>query len=85
MEGAIANFRGGRHTKHNSQLIVHVKGVEKRDKAAALIGKIVTWASPANTQIKGKITGAHGNNGAVMVKFEKGMPGQAMSQKVKIE
>ena len=27
----------------------------------------------------------HGNKGAVRVKFEKGLPGQAISTKVKIE
>ncbi|MBS3132914.1 50S ribosomal protein L35ae [Candidatus Woesearchaeota archaeon] len=84
MEGTIANFRGGRHTKHNSQMIVVVKGVDKKEKAAELIGKQVLWASPAKKEIKGKITAVHGNNGAVRVKFDTGMPGQAISQKVKI-
>lgn len=85
MEGTVANFRGGRHTKHNSQMIIHVKGVEDREKAAGIIGKSAVWSSPAKKGIKGKITAAHGNSGAVRVKFETGMPGQAIGQKVKIE
>lgn len=85
MEGTIANFRGGRHTKHNSQMIVVVKGVDKKDKASDLIGKTAVWTSPAKKEIKGKITAAHGNSGAVRVKFETGMPGQAIGQKIRIE
>ncbi len=85
MEGTIANFRGGRHTKHNSQMIVVVKGVDKKEKTADLIGKTVIWASPAKKEIKGRVSSAHGNSGAVKVKFETGMPGQAIGQKVRIE
>jgi len=85
MEGVIANFRGGKHTKHNSQMIVHVKGIDKKEKAAKLMGKAVVWSSPAKKELKGLITATHGNSGAVRVKFESGMPGQAISQKVKIE
>lgn len=85
MEGTIANFRGGRHTKHNSQMIVVLKGVDKKDKTPELIGKTAVWTSPAKKEIKGKITAAHGNSGAVRVKFETGMPGQAIGQKIRIE
>ncbi|MAG16187.1 50S ribosomal protein L35ae [Candidatus Woesearchaeota archaeon] len=85
MEGAISSFRRGRHTVHTSQMIVHVKGIDKKEKAAELVGKTVVWASPAKKEIKGKITSAHGNSGALRVKFETGMPGQSLSQKVKIE
>ena len=85
MEGTIASFRRGRHTIHTSQMIVHAKGVDKKERAVELVGKTVVWASPAKKEIKGKITATHGNNGAVRVKFETGMPGQAISQKVRIE
>ncbi len=85
MEGTIANFRGGRHTKHNSQMILVVKDIDKKDKASAIIGRTVVWTSPAKKEIKGKITSAHGNSGAVKVKFETGMPGQALGQKVRID
>ena len=85
MEGSISSFRRGRHTVHTTQMIVHVKGVDKKEKATELVGKVVVWTSPAKKEIKGKVTATHGNSGAVRVKFETGMPGQAISQKVKIE
>ncbi len=84
MQGTIANFRTGRHTKHNSQMIIVVEGVDSKEKTQALIGKEVVWKSPAKKEIKGKITAAHGSKGAVRAKFATDMPGQAISQKVEI-
>ena len=55
--------------------------VKKADK---LIGKGVLYKTEALREIKGKITGAHGNKGAVKVLFEKGMPGQSLTKQVEI-
>ncbi|MCP3683691.1 MAG: 50S ribosomal protein L35ae [bacterium] len=87
MEGVIVNFRGGRHTQRNNQMIVQVAGVENKKKATALLGKTVSWTSPGKNkvEIKGKIEKEHGNSGALKVVFEKGMPGQSLGQKVKIQ
>jgi len=84
MEGVIVNFCGGRHTQVGNQMVVLVSGIDSKDKAAAVVGKTVTWKSPATKEIKGKITKEHGNNGAVKVLFERGMPGQSVGQKVAI-
>ena len=64
-----------------------VPGVDKKDKAAPLLGKSATWIAPGKqkTQIKGKISATHGNKGALRVIFEKGLPGQSLGQEVKIE
>jgi large subunit ribosomal protein L35Ae len=85
MEATIVNFRQGRHHVTPNQMILTVSGVENKEAAEKLVGKTVTWESPAKKQIKGKITAAHGNKGAVRVLFEKGMPGQSFGNKVKIE
>ncbi len=85
MEGTIANFRRGRHLQTPNQMIVLVQGLDKREKAASLVGKSVSWKSPAGKEIKGKITFKHGNGGAVRALFEKGLPGQAIGTKVHIE
>ena len=79
------NFRGGRHTQYDNQMIMLVDEIDSKEKASALIGKKVTWSSPAKKEIKGIVKAAHGCKGAVRVLFEKGMPGQSISQKVKIE
>jgi len=85
MEGLIANFRGGRHTKYNNQMIIHIKDVDDKEKASKFVGKKVVWESPAGKKISGKISNIHGNSGYVRAIFEKGMPGQAITQKVKVE
>lgn len=84
MEGILANFRGGRHTQNNYEMVLIVSGVDTKKKAEKLLNQEVTWTSPSGKQIKGKITRLHGNKGAVSAKFEKGMPGQSISTKVKV-
>lgn len=84
MEGVIASFRRGKRTQKMNQMIVVVKGYEKRDKAKELVNKTVIWKSPAGKEIKGKIAAVHGNNGRIRVIFEKGMPGQSLGTKVVI-
>jgi len=85
MNGVVANFRGSRRTQTGNQMIILPEGCDSKAKAEKLIGKSVVWESPAKKAIKGKITNVHGSKGAVRVLFEKGMPGQAIASKVKIE
>ena len=84
MEGVIVNFRQGKHTQKDNQMVITVSGYDK-EKAKALVGKKVVWKSPAGKELKGKISAVHGNKGAVRAIFETGMPGQAIRSKVKIE
>ena len=85
MEGIIANYRRGVRTMHESQMIVEVKGTDSKQKASALAGKTVTWATPSGRKIKGKVLAAHGGKGAVRVKFEQGLPGAAVGTKVLVQ
>ncbi|MBS3109167.1 50S ribosomal protein L35ae [Candidatus Woesearchaeota archaeon] len=87
MKGVIVNFRGGKHTQTNNQMVVLPEGVTSKDKAVSLIGKSAVWTSAGKNKkdIKGKITNVHGRNGAVRVVFEKGMPGQSVGQRVEIK
>ena len=84
MEAIIHNFRRGRHTQTTNQMILVAEGLDK-EKAKALVGKKVSWKSPAGKEIIGEIRAAHGSKGAVRALFEKGMPGQAIGSKVIIE
>jgi len=84
MEGAIKNFKRGRHTVTGNQMIVYISSVKSKEEAAKLVGKKVMWKSPAGKEISGEIRSAHGNNGAVRVLFSSGMPGQAIGTKVLI-
>jgi len=86
MEGVIINYRRGRKTQTPNQMVIMVPGMDK-EKATALVGKevVFTCEGKAKKQIKGKITSAHGNNGAVRALFETGMPGQAIGQKIEVK
>lgn len=85
MEGQILHFRRGKRTQNTHQAIVQVAGVITNDKAKTILNKKVVWKSPAGKEIKGVVSGVHGNIGKVRVQFEKGIPGQAIGNKVKVE
>jgi large subunit ribosomal protein L35Ae len=85
MKAVISNFRMSRHTTTGNQMILELEGVKTRADAEKVVGKTVSWKSPAAKEIKGKVASAHGNSGAVRVIFETGMPGQAIGTKVELQ
>jgi large subunit ribosomal protein L35Ae len=85
MKGKVIQFRRGRHIIHEKHFLIEAEGIDSREKASKLVGKEVTWKSPAGKIIMGKISGAHGNNGVLRAIFEKGLPGQAVTTEVDIK
>jgi len=87
MEGIITSFRGPPKHKSPNQMIIEIEGVDNQEKAEKLVGKTVVWTAPGakDTKITGKISFAHGRNGKVRAIFERGMPGQSLGTKVKVE
>ena len=85
MKGKVIQFRRGRHTIHEKHFLIEVDGVSKRADAEKLVGKSVSWSSPAGKIINGKISGAHGGKGLVRAIFERGLPGQAITTGVEIK
>ncbi|MCD6229710.1 MAG: 50S ribosomal protein L35ae [Candidatus Diapherotrites archaeon] len=84
MEGIIKNYRQGVHTQHTNQFVVEINESKTKEQASKFIGKKTVWTTGSGKEIKGKITQTHGNKGAVRVRFEKGLPGQAIGAKIKI-
>mgnify|MGYP001571332599 FL=1 len=85
MEGTIVHFRGTRRVKSHNQMVLQVPGVDSKDKASKLVGKKVVWKTPGGKQMVGQITNIHGNSGALRIRFDTGMPGQSIGQKVVVE
>jgi large subunit ribosomal protein L35Ae len=86
MKATVASFRGAYKSQQASNhVIVHPEGVHKKDAAEKLVNKHITWTSPKGKEIKGKVSAAHGRNGAVRAIFEKGLPGQALGSEVRID
>lgn len=82
MIGTIINFRRGKHITSNNQMIVKPESSSSKDDATKLVGKKISYNTGKKDMV-GEVVSAHGNSGAVRVKFESGMPGQAIGQKVK--
>ena len=85
VKGKVIQFRRGKKTITPRHYLIEVDGVSNREDASKLVGKEVIWTSPAKKQIKGNISGAHGNNGVVRAIFEIGLPGQAITTEVEIK
>ena len=80
--GVIMNYRRGRHTQYTKHILLNFK--MSYQEAAKLIGKTVEWISPGGKVLKGKIVALHGKKGVVRAIFQKGLPGEALGQPVKI-
>ena len=85
MEGLIVSYRRGRRTQNNNQMIIKIDSIMKRIDAEKLLNKRVIWKSKTGKELIGKIINAHGNKGAVKAYFERGLPGQSIGEKVKID
>jgi len=85
MKAVVVNFRSGRTTQYGNHIIIKVEGLDKRDKAKALVGKEVVYTTESGKQLKGKVASAHGTSGALRVIFETGMPGQAIGRTVELK
>lgn len=83
MKGIIVQFRRGRKTVKERHFLIDL-GLSNRDEAMKMVGKKVVWKSPANKEINGEISAAHGNKGIVRAIFERGLPGQAVTESIEI-
>ena len=82
MQAVIVNYRRSRTRQDPNHVIIEVEGVDSREKAEKLVGKTVTWTSPAGTKIGGSIAAAHGGKGAVRAIMERGLPGQSLGKPI---
>jgi len=78
------HFRRGKHHQNLKQMIIKV--ADTAEEAQKVVGKTVSWTSPSGKIIQGKVSALHGRRGNVRAIFEeKGLPGQTLGQKIKIE
>ncbi|VVC01651.1 50S ribosomal protein L35Ae [uncultured archaeon] len=84
MKGRLAAYRRGVHTEYTNQYIVEVDGVKDRASASGILGRKVVWKTATGKDMVGRVSKAHGNSGAVLVRFERGLPGQAIGTEVEI-
>ncbi len=81
--GIISNYRLGNKTQRNKECLIKVSD-EGASEPNRLIGWNVGWPLE-EPKICGKIVCPHGRTGTLRARFSRGLPGQAMSTRVKIQ
>ncbi|MFA7398181.1 MAG: 50S ribosomal protein L35ae [Crenarchaeota archaeon] len=81
--GKITNYRTGPKSQASKVCLIEFEGFDSAGLAGKLIGKKVKWKNET-TSFLGRITGLHGKNGMVKVRFKHGVPGQAIGTAVEI-
>jgi len=84
MKARVINYRGGKRTQKVNQFVLEPEKAKTREAAGKLLGKKVEWTTSAGKKITGEVTRIHGNGGAVVARFEKGLPGQALGTEINI-
>ena len=82
MKARILNYRQGRHTVKQNQVIMDM-GVDSSEKAKKLLGTKVVFKTK-NKMLHGVVSRIHGNSGKVVARFRKGLPGQALGKDAEI-
>jgi large subunit ribosomal protein L35Ae len=81
--GTILNYRIGIGTQNPKECLIQFAHVNSASHAGQLFNRKVVWKQ-GNTKLVGKIAGTHGKRGVVRVKFQKGVPGQAIGTTVEL-
>lgn len=84
MKARVINYRGGKRTQKTNQFILQPEKSNSKEDAAKLLGKKVEWTTSSGKKLVGEVTRVHGNSGAVVARFEKGLPGQALGTEIEI-
>ncbi|MFH1285886.1 MAG: 50S ribosomal protein L35ae [Candidatus Micrarchaeota archaeon] len=84
VEATIINYRRGTRTEYTNQFVVEVEGVKDKEEAKNFVGKKIVWKTSSGKEMVGKLTHPHGNSGAMLARFEKGLPGQAVGTKASV-
>jgi large subunit ribosomal protein L35Ae len=80
--GVISGFRRGSNTQFQDQCLIEVLNIPSEE-APGLIGWKVFWPADKH-KIRGTIVKKHGTKGVLRVRLNKGLPGQAINDQVKI-
>ncbi len=84
-QGKIINYLQGGNTQVNNQVLIRIEGVTSYKEAAPFLGRKCIWESSSRKKITGKVIKVHGKNGVILVRFTKGIPGQAFGTPVVIK
>ncbi|KAJ1452890.1 ribosomal protein L35A [Pelagophyceae sp. CCMP2097] len=86
VKGVINGYKRGLRNQYMSTSLIKIQDVADQKAASFYFGKKIAYVYKAHTEKKdtkfrviwGKVTRAHGSNGAVRAKFRRNLPPQAM-------
>lgn len=81
--GTIVNYRIGIKTQNPKECLIKFEHLKSASLADQLINRKVVW-NQGDSKIVGTIMRSHGKKGVVIVKFTKGVPGQALGTTVEL-
>jgi large subunit ribosomal protein L35Ae len=81
--GTIVNYRIGIRTQMSKWCLIRIMGENTVSNVGLLVGRKMILKFGENSFV-GRIMDLHGKKGVVKVKFQKGMPGQALGAKVEL-
>jgi len=81
--GTIVNYRIGIRTQMSKWCLIQIMGENTASNVGQLVGRKMILKFGKNSFV-GRIMDLHGKKGVVKVKFEKGIPGQALGAKVEL-
>jgi large subunit ribosomal protein L35Ae len=81
--GIILNYRIGIATQNPKECLIKFAHVDSVSQAGQLFNKKVVWKAE-DIKLIGRIRRPHGKKGVVKVKFQKGVPGQALGTTVEL-
>jgi ribosomal protein L35AE/L33A len=87
MKARILQYRIGPKKQYSKQLLVKPEGVESDAEASKLIGRkliLQVKLSRGTRKLHGTIVAAHGRNGVVVVRMNRGIPGTILGSTAEI-
>ncbi|MCX8204351.1 MAG: 50S ribosomal protein L35ae [Candidatus Nezhaarchaeota archaeon] len=84
LTGVVLGIRRGLNRQYQREALVKVEGYSSKSDASRLIGSRVELVWRSGAVFKGKVVATHGDNGVVVARFRKSLPGGVNGVKVKL-
>jgi ribosomal protein L35AE/L33A len=78
--GVIVNY----HIAYTKEVLVFVPGINSKREAGKLMCKKAVWIDNKGVKYEGYVSGLHGRNGTLKVKFKKPLPPNALAKPINI-
>jgi ribosomal protein L35AE/L33A len=79
-KGIIVNF----HIAYSKEVLVFVPEIKTKRDAGKLIGKKAVWTDEKGNKYTGMVSGVHGRQGTLKIKFKNPLPAKALAKPINI-